>query len=61
MYELLIRIVFQVRSLVKYHFSSINLLALCTSQVFHPPLARKVDIRLPGKGNSNSHGTRPVY
>jgi len=21
----------------------------------------KVDIRLPGKGNSNSHGTRPVY
>ena len=23
--------------------------------------ARKVDIRLPGKGNSNSHGARPVY
>ena len=23
-------------------------------------LARKVDIRLPGKGNSNSHGARPV-
>ena len=22
---------------------------------------RKVDIRLPGKGNSNSHGVRPVY
>ena len=22
---------------------------------------RKVDIRLPGKGNSNSHGARPVY
>jgi len=22
--------------------------------------ARKVDIRLPGKGNSNSHGVRPV-
>jgi hypothetical protein len=22
--------------------------------------ARKVDIRLPGKGNSNSHGARPV-
>ena len=21
----------------------------------------KVDIRLPGKGNSNSHGTRPFY
>ena len=23
--------------------------------------ARKVDIRLPGKGNSNSHGARPVH
>ena len=22
---------------------------------------RKVDIRLPGKGNSNSYGARPVY
>ena len=22
---------------------------------------REVDIRLPGKGNSNSHGARPVY
>ena len=22
--------------------------------------ARKVDVRLPGKGNSNSHGARPV-
>ena len=22
---------------------------------------RKVDSRLPGKGNSNSHGVRPVY
>ena len=24
-------------------------------------VARKVDIRLPGKGNSNSHGARPVH
>ena len=24
-------------------------------------LPRKVDIRLPGKGNSNSHGARPVH
>ena len=24
------------------------------------PLYRKVDVRLPGKGNSNSHGARPV-
>ena len=23
--------------------------------------SRKVDIRLPGKGNSNSHGARPVH
>ena len=25
------------------------------------PTTRKVDIRLPGKGNSNSRGARPVY
>ena len=25
------------------------------------PLIRKVDTRLPGKGNSNSRGARPVY
>ena len=25
------------------------------------PDTRKVDIRLPGKGNSNSHGARPVH
>jgi len=24
-------------------------------------LVRKVDVRLPGKGNSNSHGTGPVH
>ena len=24
-------------------------------------LTRKVDVRLPGKGNSNSHGARPVH
>ena len=23
--------------------------------------SRKVDVRLPGKGNSNSHGARPVH
>jgi len=23
--------------------------------------SRKVDVRLPGKGKSNSHGTRPVH
>ena len=26
-----------------------------------PRPTRKVDIKLPGKGNSNSHGARPVY
>jgi len=25
------------------------------------PSFRKVDVRLPGKGNSNSHGARPVH
>ena len=25
------------------------------------PPTRKIDVRLPGKGNSNSHGERPVY
>ena len=24
-------------------------------------LTKKVDIRLPGKGNSDSHGARPVH
>ena len=23
--------------------------------------SKKVDIRLPGKGNSNCHGARPIY
>ena len=27
----------------------------------HPRPPRKVDIRLPGKGDSNSHGARPVF
>ena len=27
----------------------------------HEGLARKVNVRLPGKGNSNSHGARPVH
>ena len=26
-----------------------------------PRQTRKVDVRLPGKGNSNSHGARPVH
>jgi len=29
------------------------------SRVIGPP--RKADVRLPGKGNSNSHGARPVH
>jgi len=27
----------------------------------HQNLLRKVDVRLPGKGDSNSHGARPVH
>ena len=33
---------------------------LVQSQVCQIP-TRKVDVRLPGKGNSNSHGARPVH
>ena len=43
-------------------------LALCLpgslpnySQVVMLVVARKVDVRLPGKGNSTSHGARPVH
>ena len=28
---------------------------------YYPWRTRKVDVRLPGKGNSNSHGARPVH
>ena len=36
--------------------------AISTSpHVAFPGCTRKVDIRLHGKGNSNSHGARPVY
>ena len=28
---------------------------------FNPNLFRKADVRLPGKGNSNFHGARPVH
>ena len=31
------------------------------AQVLDAIEPRKVDIRLPGKGNSNSHGARPVH
>ena len=31
------------------------------SALCHPPEARKADVRLPGKANSNSHGVRPVH
>ena len=35
--------------------------ALAQTQQVRDLYARKVDIRLPGKGNSNSRGARPVY
>jgi hypothetical protein len=31
------------------------------STIISQPGTRKVDVRLPGKGNSNSHGARPVH
>jgi len=31
----------------------------CKTPIWFRP--RKVDVRLPGKGNSNSHGARPVH
>jgi len=34
---------------------------LCTSKPTRRTRNRKVDVRLPGKGNSNSRGTRPVH
>ena len=34
---------------------------LLSPQVVPASLPRKVDVRLPGKGNSNSHGARPVH
>ena len=30
-------------------------------QLEHPHCSRKVDIRLPGEGDFNSRGARPVY
>jgi len=33
----------------------------CGGKEGSKPLTRKVDIRLPGTGNSNSHGARPVH
>ena len=36
-----------------------TVLACQPPQVLTP--ARKIDVRLPGKGNSNSHGARPVH
>jgi len=33
----------------------------CGLRVYSSPCYRKVDVRLPGKRNLNSHGARPVY
>ena len=30
------------------------------AELLLPPSARKADIKLPGKGDSNSHGAKPV-
>ena len=44
--------------LCPHELKSFNLSALVHEV---PPPTRKVDRRLPGKGNSSSHGARPVY
>ena len=36
-------------------------LIMLWSVIISPLVARKVNLRLPGKGNSNSHGARPVH
>ena len=39
-------------------------LELSSPNVYDPedePASRKADVRLPGKGNSNSHGARPAH
>ena len=51
-----------------YRVSGSNLHVSCSeagcpteSAPTSPHLRGKVDVRLPGKGNSNSHGARPVH
>ena len=42
--------------------SELNRCALaCDQAISCATSSRKVNVRLPGKGNSTSHGTRPVY
>ena len=37
-----------------------SLVVTVTGGISSHDLARKVDVRLPGTGNSNSHGARPI-
>jgi len=49
-------------TLIAHNLMNVSLthkLITCAGQYLICP--RKVDIRLPGKGNSNFHGARPVY
>ena len=32
-----------------------------TKLIRYPSESRKVDVRLPGEGNSNTHGARPIH
>jgi hypothetical protein len=45
---------------VHFLISKEPLYGASTSLPTYPGKARKVDVRLPGKGNSNSHAARPV-
>jgi len=38
-----------------------NVSNFVTSLLGYPEKSRKLDVRLPGKGNPNSHGARPVH
>jgi len=42
-------------------FSTATTAPLPRQRTLGLPAARKVGVRLPGKGNSNSHGARPVH
>jgi hypothetical protein len=56
-YEVNIPYTFRIKSTFLNIPYEVNI--MFTLQVVSLP--RKVDIRLPGKGNSNSRGARPVY
>jgi hypothetical protein len=60
--------VVEVRVFLHVHHRSVTSFQVCRGSVGHSGLRRDcrpdtkmVDRRLPGEGNSNSHGARPIY